>query len=273
MKINATVMNKVAMEDNALVNDMMSAITYEANNMSMTINSESICIQDRIIANKDGGCTEDEIAAARSKKEKLEAENDALRLENETLEPAHNAVVSSVIGASTELAINDVNAIRNILRICACTENKKFFRYAILAEGENFENFYNLFSQIHSTEMTVDENGRPVYYAPTWNVHKSVKSELEKLLKKMFFIPVENDYTGKISIKFNATDLYMLHECYVSGLDIKFVKDSKTKELKYTSAEFKTAITKSEGKNGTTYNGKKFMELIAKIAFNKIYAA
>lgn len=273
MKINSVIMNSTAMSNSDLVTDMMSAITYEANTMSIKINDDSIAAQNKIIANKDGGYTEDEIASAKAKKDKLEAANDALRLENEELEDAHNAVITAVIGASTDVAINDVNAIRNILRICACTENKKFFREAILADGENFEAFYNLFSQVHSTEMTVDENGRPVYFAPTWNVHKSVKVELEKLLKKMFFIPVENDYTGKISIKFNSTDLFMLHEAYVSGLDIKFVKDPKTKELKSTFAEFKTAITKTDGKNGTTYNGKKFMELIAKIAFNKIYAA
>ena len=74
-------------------------------------------------------------------------------------------------------------------------------------------------------------------------------------------------------MKFNSTDIGMLHETYVTGLRILSSKNNKTGETSLDGIGFKTAITKKTNKkDGTvTYTGVRFLENMANIAMVKLF--
>lgn len=271
MKINGKICNSETMNSRVQADAVMHAASYEANLMRIALNDDSIKKQDAILTSQDK--SEEEKVVARQKKEKLTAQNLEYKLENTEYEPEYQEVLSSITSAKTEYASNDLESVRNILRLIACTENKKFFKGAIIASGAKFEKLYELFNSVHDC-TTVDENGRTLYCYPhgkLWNVHSEAKDELEKLLKQLFQLPVENKYTGKVSFKFNRTDLAMLHETYVRDLDLKYSKD-KNGEFTCSDISMRTAIVKKIDKEGNVkFDGGKFLELLAKLAFQKIY--
>ena len=264
-------LNFLANFDEETINAITTAVQYEANLMLQTMNDEAIAKQDKIIANQKGGYSEDEIKVAKDKKSKLEETNANLVIANTELEPRYKSTLEVVTSANNGYVSNDLVAFRNILRLVACSDNSKFFRYAIITDVD-FSTFYNLFEKCHSIDGDFDDNGMRIQLAQAWTAHKDIKSEIEKILKKMFSLSVDSDLTKKVAIKFNKTDLGMLHECYVTGLTVSAKKD-KNGEVVVGNYKFRTAITKKEDKDSNAkFEGDKFKELIAKIAFGKLYA-
>lgn len=264
---NAETINSCISDDTEKYDSVIIACNYEANLMRIDLNDEQIKKFDSKLRSADA--SEKDKEAAQEKKDKLMADNAFYKQENAESEPTYLKVLNAISSAKNEYVQNDVNAVRNVLRLVACTENSKFFKYAILGDA-NLATMKELFDSVH-TSVDCDENGRPVYYATVWNNHAKIKDEIEKLLKRMFFIPVENEYTDKVSIKFNRTDLHMLHEAYVTGIKVDYKKD---KEGKFESAKtgLRTAIQSKKNRQGeTTYSGTTFVESIAKLAFNHVY--
>lgn len=257
--------------EDATINAIIPAVQYEANLMLQTMNDEAIAKLDKIIANQKESYSEDEIKVAKDKKSKLEAANADLVITNSELEPVYKSTLEVVTSANNGHVSNDLVAFRNLLRLVACSDNSKFFRYAIITDVD-FSTFYEMFEKCHSIDGDFDENGMRVHLAQAWNAHKDIKSEIEKILKKMFSLVADSDLTKKVTVRFNKTDLGMLHECYVTGLTVSAKKD-KNGEVVVGDCKFRTVITKKEGKDGSVkFEGGKFKELIAKIAFGKLYS-
>lgn len=262
------------------MNALFNAVCYEANEMMMAVNNDAIVICDRKIANKLGKLTEIQIEAEKAKKSDLQKSNKKLKEENNTLYENWESVVATIAGTSREfekdgekvVVTNDETAVRNVLRLTACADNRKFFNYAILTSCDNFAQLYDNFYALHKIDEDVFEScGKRKYNDNNDQAFKTIEREIQMLIKKMFSISIENEYTKKVNVKFNAADMGALHECYTSGISalVSFSKKAGTTE--FNGYNYKFAITRKESKDGTvSYDGRKFMNLLATIAFQYI---
>ena len=257
-------------ENNEQVNEIFSAIEWEKCDMMIAMNNDAISAKESIIANKKGTYTDAEVEAAKSAKVLLEAANDELRAKQEEVSEIREKVLSAITSAKSEdgNATNDVNAVRNILRLSACSENKKFFRLAPVS-CPALGTIYEAMEKIHSFDGDFSADGERINYAISKEAFKTVSKEVEKALRSMYSIFVENEYTQKISVRFNKTDLGHIHECYVRNFEVKTYK--KDGEVVITGGAYKTIITKKETEKGVEYDGKSFFELISKLAFLHLF--
>lgn len=268
------------MSNKEKIDNLFNAIHYESNTMMIAVNNDAIAICDKKIENKSGKLTEIQIEAEKAKKADLEKSNRNLKEENNTLHANWESVVTAIAGTSKEfekdgektVVTNDETAVRNVLRLTACADNRKFFSYAILTSCDNFAQIYDNFYALHKIDDGAFEScGKRKYNDNNDQAFKTIEREIQALIKKMFSISIENEYTKKVNVKFNATDMGALHECYTSGISamVSFSKKAGTTEFNGYNCKF--AIVRKESKDGTvSYDGRKFMNLLATIAFQYI---
>ena len=266
MKLNYA----INLDNKELVNDIFSAIEWEKCDMMIAMNNDAIAAKDAIIANKKGTYSEADIEAAKDAKTLLENANLELRSNQDSLSEVREKVLASIVSAKSEdgLASNDINAVRNIFRLSACSENKKFFRL-VPVSSPAIGKIYDAMEKIHSFDGCFSEDGERINYAISKQAFKTVSKEIESALRSMFSIFVENEYTKKVSVRFNKTDLGHIHECYVRSFEVKTYK--KDGEVIVSGGAYKTIITKKETEKGVEYDGKAFFELIAKLAFIHLF--
>lgn len=272
----------VDIDNKEKVNKLFKAVQYESNDMMIAVNNDAITICDSKIANKKGKLTNIQVEAEKSKKAELEKANKNLAEENEMLHDEWQDVVSSISGASKEfekdgekiIVTNDETATRNVLRLTACANNRKFFSYAILTSCDDFEIFYNSFYALHKiSDGSFDVSGKRKYSESDGKLFVIIEKEIRSLIKRMFSISIENEYTKKVNVKFNSTDMGMLHECYTSGVSAVVSVSKKAGITSFDGYNCRFAITRKELKDGSViYDGKKFMGLLATIAFQHICA-
>lgn len=266
--------------DREKMDALFSAIHYESNTMMIAVNEDAIASCEKKIENKSGKLDEIQIEAEKAKKNNLEKENAKLRAENAELQENWRAVIAAISGASKEfekdggekaVVTNDETAVRNVLRLTACADNRKFFSYAILTECDNFEKFYDNFYALHKIDDNAFEScGRRIYSDANGEAFKAIEKDIQMLIKKMFSVSIENEYTKKINVKFSAADMGTLHECYTSGVNAILTHSKKAGIMAFGGYNCKYAISRKENKGGVFYDGKKFMSLLATIAFQYI---
>ena len=258
------------MDNQETVNKFANAITWEKCDMLLTLNAEAMKKQENIISSDDS--TPNEISLAKEKLKKLEEEKKSVKEKQEEVFNDYDEVVGAISEAHNEHAQNDETAVRNILRLSCCDDNSKFFKLAILTK-ETFESFYDSMVQLH--DMDSDEigaNGLRQYSAKSKAVADALKDDIQGLIKKMFSVSIENEYTKKINVKFNKTDLACVHETFVTGLSVD-MKNSKKNGTTVEGLSFRYAIEKIEKKDkDPEYKGVRFKEVLAKLAFNKLFA-
>lgn len=267
-------------EDREKMDALFSAVHYESNTMMIAVNNDAIASCEKKIENKSGKLNEIQIEAEKAKKADLEKANRKLREENNGLRDNWESVVAAIAGASKEfekdgiktVVTNDETAVRNVLRLTACAENRKFFNYAILTTCDNFGQFYDNFYALHKiSEDAFETCGKRKYSDANNEAFKTIEREVQVLIKKMFSISIENDYTKKVNVKFNAGDMGALHECYTSGISAMISVSKKAGTMSFDGYNCRFAISRKENKDGSvSYDGKKFMNLLATIAFQYI---
>lgn len=262
--------NVQEMSNEAMVSRFGNAITWEKCDMALTLNADAIKKQETIISNDDS--TPDEIKVAQSKLEALQVECAKIKKQQEEVTDDYTTVLSAIATASNEHTTNDETAVRNILRLSCCDDNSKFFKLAILTQ-DTFESFYDSMVQLH--DMDSDEigtNGLRKYSDKSNAVADALEQDIQGLIKKMFSIQIENEYTKKVNVKFNKTDLACVHETFVTGLSVD-MKNSKKTGTTVEGVSFRYAIEKIEKKGkDPEYKGVRFKETLAKLAFNKLFA-
>lgn len=260
------------MDNETTVNNIISAIDWEKCDMLLTLNADAQKKQTSIISSNES--TVEEITLAKSKLAKLEKEEVELKTAQTADTDAHNLVLSTITTATNEHgANNDIMAVRNILRLSACDENSKFFKLAILtAKNENFEIFYDSMVALHDMESEeIGTNGLHTYSKASKERADKMEVEIQGLIKKMFSISVENDYTKKVNVKFNKTDMNAIHETFVTGLKVDISKSKKSGTV-VEGMSFRYAIEKKMNRDGKpVYDGVRFKETLAKIAFTKLF--
>lgn len=262
--------NLADMSNTTLVSRFTNAITWEKCDMLLTLNADAMKKQESVISKDDS--TPDEIKVAQSKLEKLREEYAEIKKQQESVTDDYTTVLSTVSSAHNDHAQNDETAVRNILRLSCCDDNSKFFKLAILTK-ETFESFYDSMVCLHDMESDeIGSNGLRKYSDKSNAVADALEKDIQGLIKKMFSIQIENEYTKKVNVKFNKTDLACVHETFVTGLSVD-MKNSKKTGTTVEGVSFRYAIEKVEKKGkAPEYKGVKFKEVLAKLAFNKLFA-
>ena len=192
------------MSNKEKIDNLFNAIHYESNTMMIAVNNDAMAICDKKIENKSGKLTEIQIEAEKAKKADLEKSNRNLKEENNTLHANWESVVTAIAGTSKEfekdgektVATNDETAVRNVLRLTACADNRKFFSYAILTSCDNFAQLYDNFYALHKIDDDAFEScGKRKYNDNNDQAFKTIEREIQALIKKMFSISIENEYT------------------------------------------------------------------------------
>ena len=262
--------NLVNMTNETPVNTYTNALTWEKCDMLLTLNAEAQKKQEAIISSDES--TADEIKVAKSKLEKLQKELSEIKNKQESVADDYTTVLSTIASASNEHTSNDETAVRNILRLSCCDDNSKFFKLAILTDV-TFASFYDTMVSLHDMESDeIGTNGLRSYSKKSKETANKLEQDIQGLIKSMFSISIENDYTKKINVKFNKTDMNCVHETFVSGLSVDIKKNKKGTSVEGVS--FRYAIEKVENKKTgvISYKGVRFKETLAKLAFNKLFA-
>ena len=258
------------------VNTTFNAVRYELLGMETELNSDQISSLEKKIENKNGSYTPEEVDGFKSKKLQLESDNAKMSVEMDSLKSDYTTVLDSVSSTTkvldnNETVMNDRNAVRNVLRLVACGENSKCFKKAIINDIK-LDSLYENFMQCHDCTNAdlYNENGARLNNKSAQEAYKALNIEISGLLKSMFSISLENEYTKKVNVKVNKTDLALLHETFVTGCSVDYVVDNKNHTKKHNGISLKTAIRKSTKDDAVTYSDRSFKETLAKIAMRYI---
>lgn len=264
-------------ENNDLRNIACHAVNYERYDMDCTILSKSIEGCDRTVR-KDSS-TPAEITLAKEKKKNFEKTLEETKKAMSELQADHDLFVNTVTSASNDYTSNSIESVRNVLRLSACADNSRYFNIAIVSNIDNdyMGKFYEAFKACHEYDAICDTKGRIININAVNDAYnrcsKLLLDETKGALRLMFSIPVENEYTKKVTVRFNSSDLKHLHECFVRDIEILTTKNRKTGEVRVDGAQYRYAIKKTVKKDADTptYEGATFKGLIAKLAFVHLF--
>ena len=111
-------------------------------------------------------------------------------------------LVTTISEASNEHIKNDLNAVRNLLRLTACQNNSKLYKYVVI-NGEDNEKLYEAMERIYQIDKReIDEEGR---LCPSESIDKDyifTKEVIGEIAKSLFSLPIETELTKKVNIKF-----------------------------------------------------------------------
>ncbi len=263
--------------DTSKVDATFNAVRYELLNMEIALNNDQLVSLEKKIENSNSSYTNEEVEGFKSKKVTLEADNEKMSAEMDTLQSDYDTVITTI--ANTKMILdngktvqNDINSVRNIFRIVACGENRKCFKKAIL-NNVKLDSLYENLMAIHdcTNPDLYNENGARLNNKSAQDAYKALNAEIQGLLKSMFSIPLQNEYTKKVNTKVNKTDLALLHETFVTGCNIDYIIDNKNHTKTYNGVSLKTSITKTvKDGEAVTYKDRSFKETLAKIAMGYI---
>ena len=238
--------------------DLVSAaVRYEGLDMTNTLLNEKVASLTKSL--QDETLSEDEINGIKRKIEKLEEEIKDNFKTMQALKPRWEYTVNHIAESHNEYVKNDEYAVRNVLRLTACQENSKLYKYVIMNRIENVQ-LYEAMERIHQLEdRDIDEMGCLVDGENQRNDYSFSAAEIGKIVKSLFSLPIETDLTKKINMKFNKTDLAYIHNLYVRSLNVRFSRIGKSNEIRYEGRTLKTLIQCKKDKEGkTTYDFTRF---------------
>ena len=246
--------------------DLVSAaVRYEGLDMTNTLLNEKVASLTKSL--QDETLSEDEINGIKRKIEKLEEEIKDNFKTMQALKPRWEYTVNHIAESHNEYVKNDEYAVRNVLRLTACQENSKLYKYVVMNRIENVQ-LYEAMERIHQLEdRDIDEMGCLVDGENQRNDYSFSAAKIGKIIKSLFSLPIETDMTKKINMKFNKTDLAYIHNLYVRSLNVRFSRIGKSNEIRYEGRTLKTLIQRKRDKEGkTTYDFTRFYEVISKLA-------
>lgn len=237
--------NLFAKVQNEKLAEIALAVKYEGYNMMVEMLSDKVCALAARIAKPKKNTTQEMIDGWKSELEVLEAEENAY---------AEKAV------ALEEKVAPYIDAIpQDLLRILACADMPKLEKYAISWEDEESEDLYNALCNIH--EIDLDKVNPANFKKSTDILCKIVRHNLTF---------AETEYTEKVVIRLNNSDLRMINESFIRGFRNKYKseKDSEIVEFKEHKAQTIVGTKKKDGEK--VYDWTRFNAILVKIAIAKI---
>jgi len=242
-----------------------AAIQYEGLDMLNTFLLERVDSLNRKLKKED--ITPEEVTGIKKQLEKLEDQIEKNKENMIFLAPKWEYTVETIAAGKNEYVQNDKNAVRNVLRLTACQDNSKLYRYVVVNPHIN-EVLYESMQKIHGIDTReIDENGK-LTGSEEWLGGEYYISAVEigKIAKSLFSIPVETELTKKVNVKFNKTDIAYVHALYIRGISV-FFNTTKTNGTVYKGRRLNTLITCKKTKTGEKiYNFQGFYETLSKLA-------
>ena len=235
----------------AQAQELAQATRFELCDMTKKMNLDAIAKQAKIVANEKGNYDEDEVATAQAKIDKLEAENEKLDATMEELRTVYDSVIEAMTVPNDKGYSNNADTVRTVLRVVACAENSKLYKYAIIPAFEN-EDLYNALEAIH-VNNEVTEEGYSTNSKERVALYKSAQEQLDNIMRDTFSLPIATPYTTALRVKLNAQDRKVLHDVYVKGFSNKFEKDDDG-TITFKSRKYNTAVKKNR-KGDIDYSG------------------
>ena len=192
------------------ITELAQAVRFELCDMTKKMNLDAIAKQAKIVANEKGTHDEDEIATAQAKIDKLKAENVKLSTTMEELRTVYNSIIEAMTVPNDKGYSNNSDTVRTVLRVVACAENSKLYKYAIIPVFEN-ESLYNCLQAIHVNNDVVEE-GYSTNTKERVALYKSAQEELDNIMRDTFSLPIATPYTTALRVKLNEQDRKVLHD-------------------------------------------------------------
>lgn len=244
--------------------DLVSAsVEYESLDMQNTYLAEKITSLEKSLQKKD--LTEEEIKAINIKIAKYMAEIEQNTEVMTALKPKWEYALNLIAEAHNGHIKNDINAIRNVLRLTSCQENR-LYKYVVV-NGEDNTLLYEAMERIHQLDgQNIDDLGRLEDSQERYSDYNFCAMEIGKIVKSLFSIPIETELTKKVNIKFNKTDLAYIHSLYVKSMSVRF-SNNKTNGTMYGGRVLRTLIQCKKDKDGIAqYDFSAFYEVVSKLA-------
>lgn len=262
-------MLEIKFKTNATENDKTAfGIAVHCAGVKMTISmlEDQISALDKKIENKNGTYTEDEVSGFESKREVLESDREDMLTKEADLLSVYESVRDSMIeGGSIPENVD------NVLRCIAAAENSKLEKYALPNLGT--VEIYNYLTTCHDLKAT-SENGKVTMSKAVKNAYVAAEDAVQRALRESLSLE-ESDYTEKLTIRFNKTDMRLIHETFITGFSNKYsvTKDDNGNEIsrEYKGVNVAKSIAVKTTKDGDTkYNFTKFNTVIARLVIGKL---
>ncbi len=244
--------------------DLVSAsVEYESLDMQNTYLAEKIVSLEKSLQKK--GLTEEEVKAIKIKIVKFNAEIEQNTKVMTALKPKWEYTLKLISDAHNEYTKNDMDSVRNVLRLTSCQENR-LYKYVVV-NGENNALLYEAMERIHQIDgQNIDDLGRIEDSEERYSDYNFSSMEIGKIVKSLFSIPIESELTKKVNVKFNKTDLAYIHSLYVKSMSVRF-SNNKTSGEMYGGRVLRTLIQCKKNKDGIKeYDFSAFYEVVSKLA-------
>lgn len=261
-------MLSINFKDNATNEDVKafaSAVNFQKLTMTISMNEDAISRLDKKITNKDNKYTSAQVDGFKDEKSKLESENEKLQESVDALFPIYDSVKSAMVDAGSI----DEN-VDNILRCIASAENSKLEKYALPRLGT--AEIYSYLNTCHDITRSND-NGSMIMGKAEKTAYASAEDAIQRALRESLSLE-ESPYTEKLTIRFNKTDMRLIHETFISGFSNTYEvdKDDNGVEVSrsYKGVKVSRTIATKAGKDGVKYNFAKFNTIIARLVIGKL---
>lgn len=244
--INTTDNKKDEKRNTEKINTVMEAIAFENNAIRLEVIGDSL---KKALNKKDTLASMEEQATYYVENIKpLEDERNTLNAAQKALKNSHSTVISAAENSGT-----DTIRLRRLFRIVA-SEGKMSHIDKIMISQPDFDAaaVYNAFELIHSTaKKDRNEHGNRTQSNALKDAYITISDSINNYVHALFGVK-ENEYTKKVSIKFNNTTLARLHELYVQSYTLTKKSDKENDGYKLMDG-YKTntlIVTKQRKRKG-----------------------
>lgn len=255
------------------ISKLMSAISFEEQDMAISALSDSKTRIEKSLANENSALSETKLASLREDLAEVIADIAKAETKRASYEQAYSEVVSAMALKNENHFGNDKDSVRNVLRVLATAFNEKLTKYAITSTivDKNDGALMEAMDLIHISGK-FSEDGEKIMSQEQKVAYANARAKIETLVKSNFSLPFETEYTQKFRVKLTEDDLGLLHEVYVRGF--KNVFESKDGKMSFKEREVRTLITsKKNRKTGLEeYNYDKFKVELVKICVKHFFA-
>lgn len=242
------------------------AVKYAGLAMTIEMTEDAISRLDKKIKNETGKYTIKQVDAFKDERDDLNSELEAYQEAADKALPIYETVKDAIVeGGSIPENVD------NILRCIAAAENSKLEKYALKRLGT--VEIYNNLMICHDISNSND-SGIAVINKEHRAAYDAAQDAIQRALRECLSLE-ESAYTEKTTIRFNKTDMRLIHETFVRGFSNQYdiEKDEDGKEIARTFKGVKVshAIATKKSKDGDVkYNFGKFNETVARLVIGKL---
>lgn len=248
--LNINFLNKNITNEQTI--ELFKAVQYELADMNLAATNVALEKQNTIITNENGTRSEDDIKIAIIKRDKLEKEAKAYQQTKADNEEVYNSVIEVMSTDNEKGFHNEKDTVRTVLRVIACAENQKLYKYAIIPAFENAD-LYNALQTLH-VDNAVTDTGYSTMSKERVAEYKKAQDELDNIMRETFSLSITTPYTEAIRVKLNAQDRKLIHDCYVKGFSNSIKPNKKDGSYTFKGRTINTAVKKDK-KGNVDYSG------------------